>query len=299
MTATNSQNSNNAVARFDNVAESVLNRVAVFQKEGSLTLPQNYSAANALKSAWLFLTDAKTSDGKPILQVVTKDSIATSLLDMVVQGLSVAKHQGYFIPYGSKLQFSRSYFGTVALAKRVGGIVTEPRANVIYKGDEFVYEINPDTGDTRIVKHVQKIENINDVNITAAYCILTRPDNTHQLTIMTIDQIHKAWNQGATKGNSPAHRNFPAEMCKKTVIGRACKMIINSSDDAWLYEGKADEETPVPAVDEAKAKRDAIVSQDVEAIEVVDDEEQSEQPPTPEPETPQTPSKNTTDEPGY
>ena len=28
---------------------------------------------------------------------------------------------------------------------------------------------------------------------------------------------------------------------KKSVIGRACKMIINSSDDAYLFEGKHDE----------------------------------------------------------
>jgi recombinational DNA repair protein RecT len=44
-------------------------------------------------------------------------------------------------------------------------------------------------------------------------------------------------------------------MCKKTVIGRACKMVINSSDDAWLYEGKADEDD----VDVAQRQRDAEV----------------------------------------
>ena len=58
---------------------------------------------------------------------------------------------------------------------------------------------------------------------------------------MTIAQIKKAWQQGATKGNSPAHQNFTDEMCKRTVIGRACKMAINSSDDAWLFDGKKDE----------------------------------------------------------
>jgi recombination protein RecT len=83
---------------------------------------------------------------------------------------------------------------------------------------------------------------------------------------MTIDQIHKAWNQGATKGGSPAHRNFPAEMCKKTVIGRACKMIINSSDDAWLYEGKHDEDD-APEVDTAKEQRHAILTEEAVVIE--------------------------------
>lgn len=54
-------------------------------------------------------------------------------------------------------------------------------------------------------------------------------------------QIRAAWGQGATKGGSPAHKNFAEEMAKKTVIGRACKAIINSSDDAWLYDGKRDD----------------------------------------------------------
>ena len=58
---------------------------------------------------------------------------------------------------------------------------------------------------------------------------------------MSISQIKSAWGQGATKGSSPAHKNFTDEMAKKTVIGRACKMIINSSDDAYLFEGKNDE----------------------------------------------------------
>ena len=41
--------------------------------------------------------------------------------------------------------------------------------------------------------------------------------------------------QGATKGQSPAHRNFPQEMAKKTVIGRACKLFVSTSDDAGVY----------------------------------------------------------------
>ena len=48
---------------------------------------------------------------------------------------------------------------------------------------------------------------------------------------MTLDQIHKSWNQGATKGKSPAHVNFPEEMCKKSVINRCCKNFVNSAKD--------------------------------------------------------------------
>ena len=175
---------------------------------------------------------------------------------MVLQGLAVSKNQGYFIVYGNKLEFQRSYFGTVALAKRVGGIKQEPIANVIYEGDEFIYSIDPNTARIQIIKHEQKIENIDNTKIKAAYALTVRPDGTTQVTIMSMQQIRAAWQQGATKGNSPAHKNFAEEMAKKTVIGRACKMIINSSDDAWLYEGKNDEMD----VDVASRQREAAVN---------------------------------------
>ena len=47
-----------------------------------------------------------------------------------------------------------------------------------------------------------------------------------------LDEIRKAWAQGAAKGGSPAHKNFPQEMAKKTVINRACKIFVNTSTDA-------------------------------------------------------------------
>ena len=246
------------VVKYENIADQILEKVNKFTADGGLVLPKTYSVANNMKSAWLILQETLDRNNKPVLEVCTKASIANALFDMVLQGMSVSKNQGYFIAYGNKLEFQRSYFGTVALAKRVqGGIVTEPVANVIYEGDEFVYTIDPTTGLIKVIKHDQKLENIDDSKIKAAYAIVVYADGKIQTTIMTLAQIKQAWQQGATKGQSPAHKNFPAEMCKKTVIGRACKMVINSSDDAWLYEGKQDEDD----VDIAQRQRDAEVSE--------------------------------------
>ncbi len=111
-----------AIAKYENISEQVLNKIEKFQADGGLTLPANYSVENHMKSAWLILQSTKDRDGNPALSVCTKDSIANALFDMVLQGLAVSKNQGYFIVYGNKLEFQRSYFGTVALAKRVGGI---------------------------------------------------------------------------------------------------------------------------------------------------------------------------------
>lgn len=251
-----------SIQKFENISEQVLSRIEQFQKDGSMILPKNYSVENHMKSAWLALQEVEDKEHHKALQICTKESIANSLLDMVLQGLSVSKKQGYFIVYGNKLIFQRSYFGTIALAKRAGGMVSEPVANVIYEGDDFLYEIDPKTAKVAIVKHSQKLENIDNSKIKGAYALVTLADGTTQVTIMSMQQIRAAWGQGATKGDSPAHKNFAEEMAKKTVIGRACKAIINSSDDAWLYDGKEDDADS----DKASIQRDAAQHSNVQII---------------------------------
>lgn len=237
-----------------NISEQVLARISQFQQDGSLRLPESYIPSNHIKSAWLALQEAADRTGKPVLQVCTRESIANALLDMVLQGLAVSKKQGYFIAYGNKLLFQRSYFDTMALARQAGGMQGNPVANVIYEGDNFVYTIDPDTGRTRIVKHEQSLDNIDNTKIKGAYAIVTDRDGNRQVTIMNIAQIHASWQQGATKGGSPAHKNFAEEMCKKTVIGRACKAIINASDDSWIFDGKADEDDTDATKEQREAK---------------------------------------------
>lgn len=278
------------IVKFDNISDQVLAKINAFTRDGGLLLPENYSVANNMKSAWLLLQETTDRNGKLALEVCSKASIANALFDMVLQGLSVSKSQGYFIVYGNKLEFQRSYFGTVALAKRSGGIKTEPVANVIYEGDDFIYTIDPKTGHFAIVKHDQKLENIDDNKIAGAYAIVKLADGSTQVTIMTIAQIRAAWNQGATRGKSPAHQNFAGEMAKKTVIGRACKMVINSADDAWLYEGKRDEMD----ADSTAEQRDADVSmteQEV-AVDAVEYEEVVPEPTGEQPEAEQPTESN-------
>jgi|GEM_PF-5193211 len=47
--------------------------------------------------------------------------------------------------------------------------------------------------------------------------------------------------QGPTKGESPAHKNFPDEMAIKTVKNRLLKADVNASDDADLFSGDEDD----------------------------------------------------------
>ena len=227
---------NESVKQFnESTVDSVLSRITSFITVGELKLPENYSVENAVRSAWLILQEVKNREGKAALEVCTRESIANAFLEMVIKGLSVVKKQGYFIVYGNKLQFDESYMGTIAIAKRDAN-VTEANANVVYKGDEFEYGVDTQTGRKKIIKHVQKIENINATNLIGAYAIINFKDNTSDVEIMSMDQVRQSWKQGASKGNSPAHANFPDQMAMKTVIGRALKIRIGSSDDSELMK---------------------------------------------------------------
>lgn len=229
------------------IADHVLNRVKQFTTNRDIRLPENYSPENALKSAWLILLDTKDKSDKPALEVCTKDSIANAMLNMVLQGLNPVKKQCDFLVYGNKLTMQREYHGTVALAKRYGD-VREPVANVIYEGDTFEYAIQPN-GYKKITKHEQSLENIDGNKIKGAYATLIFNDEKREpyIEIMTIADIRQAWMQGATKGNSPAHKNFTGEMCKKTVISRACKLFISSSDDSSLFDDDMQDERALSA----------------------------------------------------
>ena len=236
-----------AVAERD-ITTQVLQKVQAFEKSGELRIPKDYSPENALKGAMLVLNELKTKDGSPALQYCSKTSIAQALLKMVVEGLSVLKKQGYFIAYDKELTWIRSYQGSIALAKRVAE-VKEVNAVVVYQNDLFEYGIDVKTGRQEIYKHDQKLANISNDKIIASYAIVIYKDGSTDATVMSMDEIRTAWNQGAPKGNSPAHKNFTQEMAKKTVINRACKTPINSSTDVILVGGYDEENDEAPTID--------------------------------------------------
>jgi recombination protein RecT len=221
------------------ITPQILAKIDLFQKSGELRLPPNYSPENALKAAYFVLLDTKTKDEKPVLTACTKESIANALLKMVVWGLSPLKKQCDFIAYGDKLQCDPEYTGNIALAKRYGGL-QEINANAVFAGDEFEFETDVKTGRKQVLKHKQTLENFGSKEIVGAYAVMLFKDGTTKTEIMNMQQIRQAWEQGKMKGNSSAHRNFPDQMACRTVINRACKMIIRTSDDAVLYSDSKD-----------------------------------------------------------
>lgn len=208
------------------ITEAVGKRIKVLEDEG-LALPEQYSAKNALSSA--FFTLQKVYG----IEKATQESIANALLDMVTQGLSPAKTQCYFIVYGNELQMQRSYFGTVAALKRLSN-VSKVKAEVIHEGDTFEIGSNEDM-EMIVTKFEPKFENMNKP-IIGAFAMIKLEDGSINYTVMTKEEIDKSWQQSRNKNNK-VQQNFGQEMAKRTVLNRAAKMFINTSDDSDLLTG--------------------------------------------------------------
>jgi len=235
----NDENKSDLALIKRDVVDVVTQRIGELVGDGKLHLPENFSAENALMAAWLKLQSTVDKSGRPALAVCTKDSIANALLDMICQGLTPGKDQIYFVVYGNKLVALRSYFGDIALLKRAYPGY-EVYAETVFKGDVVEYEII--RGKRFISKHTQKFENIGKLDkILGAYAVIYDEEGEQRhCEIMTIEQIKNAWSQGQNwpprEGKKSAHQNFPEEFCKKSVIARACKRLINSSNDSYLVK---------------------------------------------------------------
>lgn len=225
------ENKQVATVQEKNITDNVLGRVKELEATGNIMLPKNYNPGNALKSAFLILSETVDKDKKPVLQSCSQVSICNALLDMCLQGLSPVKKQCYFIAYGGKLQLSKSYLGNIAATKRLEG-VKDVKAHVIYEGDEFEEGYDYKTGTITVTKFAPKFENVDLSKIKGAFAVVIGEDGPIHTEVMNISQIKAAWNQGAAKGNSGAHKNFTDEMAKKTVINRACKNFVCTSDDS-------------------------------------------------------------------
>ena len=242
-----------------NTVIGVQKSIDVYVQNGQLDFPQNYSVGNALKQAQLMIQDVDK------LMQCTQASIGKALLDLVVLGLNVAKQQAYIIPYGNIAQLQISYQGKQLLAKRIDPTIEEIYAMPLKENEDFVFE-DLFGGYSTVIKHQRNLitmreqskrllkaiegddvvklnETIEDIYIGAYATIVYNDGKPPKSLIMMYDRIKQSWKQSSTKpidenGNvalKATHAKFIDDMMCKTVITAICKPIINSSDDAHLY----------------------------------------------------------------
>jgi recombination protein RecT len=210
------------------IIDQTMARVQTMQQAGSIHLPENYSAENALNLAYLTISEKVDKNKKPVLETCTKASISKSLLSMVMDGLTPGKHCN-FHAYAGELNYQREYTGDMALVKRdFPGV--DFIYDVIWKGEEFKLGFDPKKGGRFVDSHKVDFEKIGG-EIVGAYCILFFEGGKELHTIMTMKQIRTSWEQRPGGKISHVHEKFADQMCLKTVIKRACKPHIKGTVD--------------------------------------------------------------------
>lgn len=240
-----------------------------------MTFPKDYNVVNSLTGAYLIMKETTDKNGKCILESCSQTSIANSLMDMATLGLNASKKQGYFIAYGGKCQFQKSYFGNITLARRNG--LKTINAEIIYDGDTFKYHI--ENGMKVIDVHEQDFMNIDNDKILGAYAVAVMDDGRKVVEVMNINQLKKAWNQrmgGLKEDANSTHMKFKDQMAKKTVINRLCKLIGNTSTDGNISEisDRLDEVAEVDVVAEDVAYEIESNANQVEFEEVVEPQDE-------------------------
>lgn len=216
------------------IVTKVAQKVQTMVENNQINIPDNYSVVNAVQAAYFKLTEVDFKKKTALIDTATTESVAFALQDMAIQALSVAKNQGYFIVYGDKMQFVRSYHGTQAVLKRLTG-VKDVWANVVWKGETLEVEYN-ERGQLAFKAHTVdwKAATGKKEDIEGAYCIIEREDGVQFLTVMTDAEIKTSWSQSSM---TSVQDKYPQEMAKRTVINRAAKAFINTSDDSDLFIG--------------------------------------------------------------
>ena len=222
----------NEVQVKNNVGDQVIARINSLCEVG-FTMPKDYQFVNAIKMSMLKLQDLKDKNGRPALQVCTPASVSTALFQMATKGLNAALGQAYLIVRGDQLCLQESYFGKVLMVKRIYPH-WNPNPVVIREGDVFEYAIDAATGRKYVVKHEQKLENM-DKDFVGGYLYLPTGD----LYIMTKKQILTAWSKSSSREQA-THKAFSEKMVGKTLVNSGCNMIINSTPE---YQMGMDDET--------------------------------------------------------
>lgn len=198
---------------------------------GDIIVPPNYDVNDAVKALYLQALDTKDKNKRPALEVCTQNSIEKCIQNYVSRGLNVAKNQCYLVVHGNTLTLMDSYFGKQKNAKEYANV--RINTSVIYEGEEVKIIARPDG--SKLIEHKPDFSKFDTDKIVGAYAVAVDIQTSEVVNsdIMKMKEIKQSWAKSSSDGN--VHKQFPVEMCRKTVAGRLAKSFINTSNDEYKF----------------------------------------------------------------
>ena len=274
------------LAKSSLVEEIALSKINQYVELG-MVLPEGFNPTNSLKKARMMLNDMKVQ-GKPVLDVCTKESIIQCLIDSCCKGLDYSEMQVYFIPRANVMTNLESVYGRIARAKRASRYY-KPIVQYVHEGDDFHIGVDVTNGKTIIKKHETSLDNL-DKPIVAAYTFVTDDNNDTEIYIMTKKEWLKSWSKSSN--GAAVAKDFERDMIFRTIIKKSTKSLVNSNIKAIGGLPISDDDDDVPLAGDAptvvESTTNPSVTDFVEAEEVVE--------PTPPPYNPDADAKTNNEE---
>lgn len=250
------------LAKSSLVEEIALSKINQYVELG-MVLPENFNPTNSLKKARMMLNDMKVQ-GKPVLEVCTKESVIQCLIDSCCKGLDYSEIQVYFIPRANIMTNLESVYGRIARAKRASRYY-KPVVQYVHEGDDFQIGVDVTNGKTIIKKHETSLDNL-DKPIVAAYTFVTDDNNDTEVFIMTKREWLTSWKKSSNGG--AVAKDFERDMIFRTIIKKSTKSLVNANIKAVGGLPISDDDDDVPLAGDAP-----IVSEDSTKHQVTDFEE--------------------------
>lgn len=178
------------------------------------------NSMNPDRLARVFVTELRKN---PKLMACDKMSLISAMMQIAQLGLEVgAMNHIYLIPYGKECQLVISYRGLVSLVLR-SGQVKAVNCQCVYEDDEFDFQMGTDS----FLKHKQKLDSTG--KMIAVYAVATLADGTKTFDVMSIQEVEKIRERSRSKDSGPWKSDY-AEMAKKCIVRRFCKMLPTSAE---------------------------------------------------------------------
>lgn len=268
------------LAKSSLVEEIALSKINQYVELG-MVLPPNFNPTNSLKKARMMLNDMKVQ-GKPVLEVCTKESIIQCLIESCCKGLDYSEMQVYFIPRGNVMTNLESVYGRITRAKRASRYY-KPIVQYVHEGDTFEIGVDPTNGKTIIKKHETSLENL-DKPIIAAYTYVTDDTNDTTIFIMTKKEWLKSWTKSPS--GAAVAKDFERDMIYRTIIKKSTKALVNSNIKSFVPTNEDDDDEilagdKAPQVTTTHSVTDYVEAEEVEEAPVQVDKETGEIKPEP------------------
>lgn len=204
----------NEIVPVNQKAENVRVLLEKAKPQIKMALPKHLDADRMLRIA---MTSVRRTPG---LLSCNQQSLLGAIMQSAQLGLEpdgVLGH-AYLIPFKDEVQLIVGYKGLVDLARRSGQLSTI-FSRVVYEKDQFDFSYGLDEQ----LRHVPS-DDENPGEIVAVYAIARLKDGGLQFEVMRRREIEEIRKRSRAGESGPWKTDY-AEMSRKTVIRRLCKML--------------------------------------------------------------------------